>query len=63
VRWPIFVPDEKTLLLTSLLGLGYAAHAQYAAGAASLITLGVRGLAKRDAPQQKATLFVLPATY
>jgi hypothetical protein len=54
---------KKILLLASLLGFGYSAQAQYTAGAASLITLGVRGLANKDAPQQKATLFVLPATY
>ena len=54
---------KKMLLLASLLGFACSAHAQYGPAAASLITAGVRGFTKRDAPQQKATLFVLPAAY
>lgn len=54
---------KHTLLLAGLLGLTFSARAQYAPGAASLVTLGVRALSKRDAPQQKATLFVTPASY
>lgn len=52
-----------TLLLIGVLGFTFSARAQYAPGAASLVTLGVRALSNRDAPQQKATLFVTPATY
>jgi len=56
---------KYTLLLVGLLGFTFSARAQYqyVPGAASLVTLGVRALSNRDAPQQKATLFVTPATY
>lgn len=54
---------KYSLLLAGLFSLTFSARAQYVPGAASLITLGVRALGNRDAPQQKATLFVTPATY
>jgi hypothetical protein len=54
---------KKLVLLASLLGLTFSARAQYLPGVASLATLGVRGLGDKKTPQQKATLFVLPATY
>jgi hypothetical protein len=59
----IFAPMKKTLLLVGLLGFIFSARAQYVPGVASLVTLGVRGLSSKQAPQQKATLFVLPAAY
>lgn len=54
---------KYALLVAGWLGFIYPVRAQYLPGAASLVTLGVRALRHRDAPQQKATLFVLPATY
>ncbi|TFZ67757.1 hypothetical protein E4631_07260 [Hymenobacter sp. UV11] len=54
---------KYSLLLVGLLGFTFSARAQYMPGAVSLVTLGVRALSNRDAPQQKATLFVTPATY
>jgi hypothetical protein len=54
---------KHTLLVASLLGLTLSARAQYLPAATSLVTLGVRSMSNRDAPQQKATLFVTPATY
>lgn len=54
---------KYTLLLIGLLGFTFSARAQYTSGATSLVLLGVRALSNRDAPQQKATLLVTPATY
>ncbi len=51
------------LLLAGLLGFTVSARAQYTPAATRLVLLGVRALGNRDAPQQKATLFVTPATY
>ena len=56
---------KYVLLLAGFLGCTLSARAQYqyVPGATRLVTLGVRALKNRDAPQQKATLFVTPATY
>jgi hypothetical protein len=54
---------KRMLLLAGLLGFTDSARAQYMPAATRLVLLGVRALGNRDAPQQKATLFVTPATY
>jgi hypothetical protein len=59
----IFGFMKHTLLVAGLLGIAFSAQAQYTPGITSLVTLGVRAINKRDTPQQKATLFVTPASY
>ena len=53
---------KKHLLLFFLLGASFAAHAQVST-LANGIGLAGRLAMPRSTPQQKATLFVLPATY
>lgn len=56
---------KHLLLVGSLLGLSFSARAQfqYVPAATGLLRVGVRALNNRDTPQQKATLFVTPASY